>query len=115
MRGIWTPFVAPVSLEVIHLPDYATSEAHPSFEGFECTCGASDCRAVLSHDDWKKPFIQHKYAGHFLRHIAVKIAGYQTSVSVAWALRGPLPAGFPLICCLAAFPESVRFGGSQQQ
>ena len=30
-----------------------------------CSCGAKDCRKVLTENDWKIPSVQEKYKGHF--------------------------------------------------
>jgi uncharacterized protein len=30
-----------------------------------CTCGAELCRKVLTHNDWKRPDLRKRYAGHF--------------------------------------------------
>lgn len=30
-----------------------------------CSCGAHDCRKVLTENDWKTPDVQKKYKGHF--------------------------------------------------
>ena len=30
-----------------------------------CFCGASDCRHVLTENDWKIPEVQERYKGHF--------------------------------------------------
>lgn len=30
-----------------------------------CSCGASDCRGVLTHDDWRRADVQERYRGHF--------------------------------------------------
>lgn len=56
--------------------DYGTSYGHDYFDGFECSCGAQTCRRKVTKEDWKRPELQLKYAGHFLHHIAVKVARY---------------------------------------
>ena len=30
-----------------------------------CSCGASQCRAHLTHNDWQRPDLQDRYRGHF--------------------------------------------------
>ncbi|MDP3769481.1 MAG: SET domain-containing protein-lysine N-methyltransferase [Candidatus Sungbacteria bacterium] len=30
-----------------------------------CSCGAKDCRKILTENDWKLPDVQEKYNGHF--------------------------------------------------
>jgi len=48
--------------------DYATSEIRDN--GFvDCLCGASNCRKVLTIDDWKLPEVQNAYKGHFMPFI----------------------------------------------
>ncbi len=39
----------------------------------KCTCGSSDCRKILTGQDWMRPEIQQKYAGHFSPFISLKI------------------------------------------
>jgi SET domain-containing protein len=30
-----------------------------------CSCGAAQCRGILTEEDWKRPDVQARYAGHF--------------------------------------------------
>ncbi|HYM18429.1 MAG TPA: SET domain-containing protein-lysine N-methyltransferase [Micropepsaceae bacterium] len=30
-----------------------------------CSCGATDCRGMLTEEDWKRTDVQTRYAGHF--------------------------------------------------
>lgn len=30
-----------------------------------CSCGAKNCRGMLTDEDWKRADVQHRYAGHF--------------------------------------------------
>ena len=30
-----------------------------------CSCGATNCRGMLTEEDWKRPELQARYAGHF--------------------------------------------------
>jgi uncharacterized protein len=52
--------------------DYALHAAHPVFR-LECGCGKSNCRKVVTGNDWRMPEIQQRYAGHFLEHVQEKI------------------------------------------
>jgi SET domain-containing protein len=42
-----------------------------------CTCGAADCRVVLTEEDWQLPAVQRRYAGHF--HPMIRFAGARWS------------------------------------
>ena len=39
----------------------------------ECTCGAADCRKLLTGKDWQRPDLQKRYAGYFSSYLARKI------------------------------------------
>ena len=45
----------------------------------ECSCGAGNCRKILTGKDWQRPELQKKYSGYFSAYLAKKIAG-QTDV-----------------------------------
>lgn len=38
-------------------------------KNFECLCGATDCRKIMSEDDWKKKDLQEKYKGYFSAYL----------------------------------------------
>ena len=57
--------------------DYATSEACELSPEWDCLCGTAECRARVTPNDWQIPRLQEKYLGHFLPHIAAKIAKAQ--------------------------------------
>lgn len=44
--------------------DYATHTADIPWS-MTCACGSSVCRHVITSDDWKRPDVQDRYAGHF--------------------------------------------------
>ena len=56
--------------------DYAMtlgkSENVPSYN-MKCLCGASNCRGVITDEDWKIPELQKKYNGFFQYYIQEKI------------------------------------------
>ena len=35
----------------------------------ECTCGAVDCRGVVTGDDWRDPVLRSRYDGWFSRYV----------------------------------------------
>lgn len=55
--------------------DYAMTDA--DYEGIpyqkmapmDCNCGSSQCRKIITCDDWKNPNIQEKYRGFFSLYI----------------------------------------------
>jgi len=53
--------------------DYALTEAHPYFRIEKCLCGNSNCRTVITGEDWKLPDLQERYKGYFLPHVQAKI------------------------------------------
>lgn len=54
--------------------DYATVVSEwVGMDPISCNCGASDCRKIISHDDWKNPIIQKKYPGYFSEYLEEKI------------------------------------------
>jgi len=57
--------------------DYATSEACELSPEWDCLCGTAECRARVTPHDWQIQRLQEKYRGHFLPHIAAKIAKAQ--------------------------------------
>lgn len=42
---------------------------------FECSCGSSNCRGIITGYDWKIPAIQKKYNGYFVDYLQEKIDG----------------------------------------
>ncbi len=55
--------------------DYAMIDGDP-LERMDCSCGASECRKVITGDDWRLPNLQRRYAGYFSRYIADRFNGY---------------------------------------
>ncbi len=53
--------------------DYALFTTVP-WELSPCCCGAPDCRGTVTGDDWKRPDVQARYAGHFSPFINARIA-----------------------------------------
>jgi SET domain-containing protein len=39
-----------------------------------CSCGAANCRKILTGRDWQRPDLQARYAGYFSTYLADKIA-----------------------------------------
>jgi hypothetical protein len=52
--------------------DYATSDGSP-YDEFDCGCGSARCRGHVSGDDWRKPELQTRYAGHFSPYLQKRI------------------------------------------
>lgn len=53
--------------------DYATYTMTPEWS-MECFCMAADCRRTVTGNDWRRPELQRRYAGHFVVPIARRIA-----------------------------------------
>ena len=54
--------------------DYATQTGAPGFS-MSCDCGASACRGVVTNEDWRRPDLQARYAGHWVPALEERIAG----------------------------------------
>jgi hypothetical protein len=52
--------------------DYATFITK-DYLSFKCSCGFSECRNVITGEDWKKKELQEKYEGYFSLYIENKI------------------------------------------
>jgi len=56
--------------------DYATQTGLPGWS-MACACGSSLCRGVVTGQDWQRPELQARYAGHWLPTLAGRIAAAQ--------------------------------------
>ena len=52
--------------------DYAMIDGDPA-ERMECSCGAPECRKVITGNDWRLPELRRRYAGYFSRYIQDRI------------------------------------------
>ena len=52
--------------------DYATCD-DTDYDEFDCLCGSANCRRRVTGNDWKRPELQEKYAGHFASYIQHRI------------------------------------------
>ena len=48
--------------------DYAMIDGHPD-ERMACSCGAPQCRRIITGSDWRLRELQQRYAGYFSRYI----------------------------------------------
>ena len=48
--------------------DYAMIDGDPS-EQMPCSCGARECRKVITGNDWRLPQLRRRYVGYFSRYI----------------------------------------------
>jgi uncharacterized protein len=53
--------------------DYAMIDADPA-ERMACSCGAPECRKLITGDDWRLPELQRRYAGYFSRYLQDRFA-----------------------------------------
>ena len=53
--------------------DYATHTADLAWS-MTCNCGSPSCRQVVTHEDWRRPDVQARYAGHFSPFLNRRIA-----------------------------------------
>lgn len=55
--------------------DYSTQTVQSErLLDMDCECGAAECRTVIHGDDWMRPELQARYAGHFMPFINRRIA-----------------------------------------
>lgn len=54
--------------------DYATVLTQwTGMDAIMCNCESTECRTIITADDWKSPELQKKYAGYFSTYIQKKI------------------------------------------
>jgi hypothetical protein len=52
--------------------DYAMIDGDPA-EQMTCSCGARECRGLITGSDWQLPELQQRYAGYFSRYLQDRI------------------------------------------
>ncbi|KAA3628963.1 MAG: SET domain-containing protein [Proteobacteria bacterium] len=52
--------------------DYAMIDGDPA-ERMECSCGARECRKIITGSDWRLQELQRRYAGYFSRYLQDRI------------------------------------------
>jgi SET domain-containing protein len=52
--------------------DYATCDGSP-YDEFECQCGSALCRGRITGEDWRRPELWERYAGHFSPYLQRRI------------------------------------------
>lgn len=55
--------------------DYALWESDPAWALDPCRCGSAICRGRVTGDDWRRPDLQARYAGHFTPYLRSRMAG----------------------------------------
>lgn len=53
--------------------DYATCD-DSDYDEFQCGCGSAICRGTVTGQDWRRPDLQQRYAGHFSSYLERRIA-----------------------------------------
>ena len=48
--------------------DYAMIDGDPA-ERMACTCGAPECRGIITGSDWRLKELQRRYSGYFSRYL----------------------------------------------
>lgn len=56
--------------------DYAMTDAS-DYDEFKCRCGDPACRGKVTGNDWKRPELWERYAGHFSPYIQSLIEVYK--------------------------------------
>jgi len=52
--------------------DYAMIDGDPA-ERMVCSCGAPECRGIITGTDWRLPELRRRYAGYFSRYLQERI------------------------------------------
>jgi hypothetical protein len=52
--------------------DYGTQSGAPGFS-MTCRCGARQCRGVVTSEDWRRPDLRARYAGHWVPALEERI------------------------------------------
>jgi hypothetical protein len=52
--------------------DYGTQSGAPGFS-MACRCGAPECRGVVTSEDWRRPDLRARYAGHWVPALEERI------------------------------------------
>jgi SET domain-containing protein len=52
--------------------DYAMCDGSP-YDEFTCACGSTLCRGRVSGEDWRRPELWERYAGHFSPYLQRRI------------------------------------------
>jgi hypothetical protein len=52
--------------------DYAMSDGGP-YDEFVCACGTPSCRGKITGNDWQRPELWERYAGHFSPYLQRRI------------------------------------------
>lgn len=60
--------------------DYAMCDG-TSYDEFDCTCGAPNCRKHIRGDDWKRPELWERYAGYFMPYLQRRIDALKKEAS----------------------------------
>jgi len=60
--------------------DYAMIDGDPA-EHMVCTCGAKECRHIITGNDWRLQELQQRYAGYFSRYLHERFAADDASPS----------------------------------
>ena len=58
--------------------DYATQTGLADWT-MRCACATALCRGVVTGEDWRRPELQERYAGHWLPTLAARIAAEQVT------------------------------------
>ena len=58
--------------------DYATQTGLADWT-MRCACATALCRGVVTGEDWRRPELQKRYAGHWLPALAARIAAEQVT------------------------------------
>lgn len=59
--------------------DYTMTDGGP-YDEFECHCGSPNCRQYVTGNDWKRPELWERYAGHFSPYLQRRIEQFRAQV-----------------------------------
>jgi hypothetical protein len=64
--------------------DYATHSGAAGFR-MDCNCGSPNCRRQVSSDDWRRPDLRVRYAGHWTPALQARIDATASPPTGSWS------------------------------
>ena len=65
--------------------DYAMSDGSP-YDEFDCACNAPNCRGRVTGNDWARPELWERYAGHFSPYLQRRIDRLRGQINKSGAI-----------------------------
>lgn len=69
--------------------DYAMTDGTP-YDEFECRCESSICRKWVTGNDWRRPELWERYAGHFMPYLQRRIERLKVGLGESPSIAMPI-------------------------